>query len=139
VARRALRRAVDERSGEDLMSYLRLIGAALLLAAFAALPAVDAWAQDKKKKDDKPAQKTADSDKMPAGDFYGILKSTPGSDRNFTIEVEQVRLVPAAGGARPPRTNPNTALGRVLQLQAQVAAAQNQYVAAKTVQAPTRR
>src|SRR4051794_35030627 len=118
------------------MKYLRLIGAALLLAAIVALPAADLWAQDKKK-DDKPAPKSADSDKMPAGEFYGILKSTPGSDRTFTIEVEQVRLVPGGGGggARPPRANPNTALGRVLQLQAQVAQAQNQYATAKTVQA----
>ena len=91
----------------------RFIGAALLTAAVLALPwhaSNPASAQDKKKKDAVKAD-TVDSDKFPAGEQIGILKTTPGSDRMFNLECQQERLVPTGkvggnpngGNPRPPR------------------------------------
>ena len=75
----------------------RFIGAALLTAAVLALPwhaSNPASAQDKKKKDAAVKADTVDSDKFPAGEQIGILKTTPGSDRMFNLECQQERLVP---------------------------------------------
>ncbi len=64
------------------------------------LPVEDAHGQAKKKPGAPPAT-TADSDKLAPGEFMGLLKSIPGSDREFTVELESSRLVPNGGGGRP--------------------------------------
>lgn len=115
------------------MSYHRLIGAAFLLTAFIALPCLDAWAQDKKKGKAPPT--VADSAKLPAGEYVGILKSTPGTDRMFSIEVEQVRLVATGKGGAPTRGGGNQGINRVMQLQNQMGQAQRQLAMARTPQA----
>ena len=87
----------------------RLLGAGLLLAAIFALPAVELHAQ-KKKKGAAPVAAAGDSAKLPAGEYVGYLKTTPGSERGFTLEIEQVKLVPNAkgkGGAGKGRGKPN--------------------------------
>jgi hypothetical protein len=60
---------------------LRTLGAGLVLALLIALPLL---ADDK-----KPA---LDSDKLTPGEFAGKLKTTPGSDRSFTVTVEYSHL-----------------------------------------------
>jgi hypothetical protein len=80
----------------------RLIGVSLLLAAFVALPAMEVHGQGKKKKDQV---KTSDSDKLSSGDFTGTLKSVPGTDRMFTLEVETKQLVPTGRVGRGSRGN----------------------------------
>jgi hypothetical protein len=57
------------------------LGAGLFLASLLALPIL---ADDKKT--------PVDSDKLTPGDFTGKLKSTPGSDRSFTLTVEYQHL-----------------------------------------------
>lgn len=37
---------------------------------------------------------TVDSDKLPGSEYTGLLKSPPGTDRTFSLEVEQDKLVP---------------------------------------------
>ncbi|MBY0232311.1 MAG: hypothetical protein K2W96_23790, partial [Gemmataceae bacterium] len=73
----------------------RILGTGLLLAAFVAFPAADAFAQKDKKKE-KPAEVAppTDSDKLKASEFAGTLKTVPGTDRTFTMDVEHVTLVP---------------------------------------------
>jgi hypothetical protein len=122
----------------------RFIGAALLTAAVLALPwhvSNPALAQDKKK--DAVKADTIDSDKFPAGEQVGILKTTPGSDRMFNLECQQDRLVPTgkvAGNPNAPTPRmraPNmnrvnsaqqkivTAMQHGQQAQAQLASAKN--------------
>jgi hypothetical protein len=59
----------------------RTLGAGLVLALLLALPLL---ADDKKT--------PVDSEKLTPGDFTGKLKSTPGSDRSFTLTVEYSHL-----------------------------------------------
>jgi hypothetical protein len=109
----------------------RLLGAGLLLGVLLALPAGDLLAQNKKKADPKKDAPPADSDKLAAGDFAGALKSVPGTDRLFTLEVQQVTLVPT--GARV-TVQPTGNAGRVLRIQNQMVSAQRQALRARTVQ-----
>jgi hypothetical protein len=115
------------------MRYQRLIGTALLTAAFVALPSMEAWGQKDKKKEDGPAPGGAtDSEKIPAGEYVGVLKTTPGSDRTFTVEIETTRLVPTGkgGGGKG-----GGGAQRALQIQAQLQQAEVQMAAARTPQA----
>src|SRR5262245_21594449 len=66
----------------------RLFGVSLLGGLLVIVPAPDAQAQ-KKPDGKKPLDKPADAEKLTGGEFVGILKSTPGSDRMFTVEVEK--------------------------------------------------
>lgn len=75
----------------------RLIGTGLLIAVIFGLPIADAYSQAKKKADPKAPTTIIDSAKLGAGEFIGLLKSTPGADRVFTLEVE----VPQAAGGTP--------------------------------------
>ncbi len=70
----------------------RRFGALALMAAFVCLPAVDAWAQKDKKKD--ALSDKADSSKLKAGKYGGILKTSPNKDRFFDLEI------PVAGGKK---------------------------------------
>jgi hypothetical protein len=70
----------------------RLVGLALLAALAALLCHADISAQDKM----APAK---DSDGLAAGEYFGTIMVTPGSDRTFTVRLEQKNLVPTGGGA----------------------------------------
>jgi multidrug efflux pump subunit AcrA (membrane-fusion protein) len=75
------------------------------VVALAAWPSVEVFAQNKAK---KPTTKAPiDSDKLTAHEFIGTLKITPGSDRMFTVEVEQDQLVPTGRGSRNSGRNYN--------------------------------
>jgi hypothetical protein len=106
------------------MMIRRLIGAALMLAALAAFVGSEAQAQKKPKKD-KPAA-TLDSATLPVGDYSGILKSVPGTDRMYNVEIEQKIPVYKNGGRGSPAA-------RVNQLQNQINQAQAQALSARTV------
>jgi hypothetical protein len=115
----------------------RFIGAALLTAAVLALPwhvSNPASAQDKKKKDAVKAD-TVDSDKFPAGEQVGILKTTPGSDRMFNLECQQERLVPTGkvgGNPNAPTPRPRQPnMARVNAAQQKIQQAQVQFASAK--------
>lgn len=111
----------------------RLIGASLLLAAFIVLPGVEVYAQKKKKADDKPVSKTIDSGKLGVGEYFGTLKSVPGTDRVFLLETEAKQLVPTGkGGGGGGRGN------NIVQMQNQLAQAQRQLATATTPQARQR-
>lgn len=115
----------------------RLFGAAVLAAAIVGIPLGDAFAQKDKKKGDK-AEVAApiDAAKLGAGEFVGVLKSTPGTDRTFTLECEQTKLVPnkAGKGGGNPKGGGNNPANRVIQLQNQLQQAQTQYATARTAQ-----
>jgi hypothetical protein len=68
------------------------------VVALTAWPSVEVFAQNKAKKTTTKAP--IDSDKLTAHEFIGTLKITPGSDRMFTVEVEQDQLVPTGRGNR---------------------------------------
>jgi hypothetical protein len=67
------------------MRHPRIL-AAVLAAAVAALPGVEAWAQ-KGKKGPMPPSDKVDSSKLKAGKYAGVLKSAPNRDRAFTVEI----------------------------------------------------
>jgi hypothetical protein len=102
----------------------RLIGASLLLAAFILLPNLGAQAPNK-----KGTPITTDSDKLTSGEFTGILKSVPGSDRMFTLEVQTNQLIPTNRRIRGTAARSN----RLLSLQNQLNNAQGQLARAKSV------
>jgi hypothetical protein len=115
----------------------RLFGASLLLAAFVALEAPQAFGQkDTKGGDPKAGDTTIDSDKIAPGIYSGTMKSAPDTDRMFTLEVETTRIVPdgkpikPAGGAAVAG-----ALQNVLRQQTQLQQAQAQLATARTAQA----
>lgn len=105
------------------MNYPRLLGLGILTAALVLLPHNYVQGQGK-----KPAGPATDSDQLPPGEYVGMLKALPGSDRNFTIEIESARLVPS-GGQRG-GNNQNQLLRTQLQLQQ----AQAQMARARTPQ-----
>jgi hypothetical protein len=70
----------------------RVIGLSLLVAVGVMLCRADVVAQDK-----MAAPK--DSAGLAAGEYFGTMQSTPGSDRTFTLRLEQRTLVPAGGAA----------------------------------------
>src|SRR5262245_15313125 len=110
------------------------LAATSLLVAFLLVPSADLHAQkDKKKKMDAPEVKTIDSAKL-SGEFTGALKSTPGSDRIFTVTVETKKLVPTGKGGN---TKGNNTLNRIIQLQNQIANDQAQLQRARTAQQRT--
>src|SRR5262249_39521749 len=96
----------------------RLIGAALMLAAVVACLATEAQAQKKPKK-----AANLDSDTLPANSYSGTLKSVPGTDRMFNVEIEQKTPV-YKNGDRP--------AAPVNQLQNQINQAQPQALAARS-------
>jgi len=101
----------------------RLIGVSLLVAACIALSSAEVQAQKKKAANGQPAI-AVDSDKLTSGEYVGILRSVPGSDRKFNLEVQ----VPGAAVGNVGNAN------RIAQLQLQIQQAQLQYVAARTPQ-----
>src|SRR5262249_38751836 len=113
------------------------VGATLLLAAFVALPHIDLHAQNPKKNQGKVKElPSADSSKFGAGEFTGTLKSVPGSDRMFNLEIEQRRLV-ATGVKVVKAPNPvgkNSPASRALQAQNKLVQLQKQYVSTKNPQ-----
>jgi hypothetical protein len=117
------------------MRYRRLIGTAMLAAAFLALPSMEAWGQKDKKKDGPAAGAPKEGEDLPAGEYIGILKSTPGTDRSFTVDLETTRLVPTGKGGGRPGAGSGGGAQRVLQIQMQMQQAQAQAAAARTPQA----
>jgi len=101
----------------------RLMGAALLLAAFAAMPATEAYGQKKNKKNDpKPDAMAVDSATLPAGEYHGALKSVPGTDRVFNVDVETTYST-------------GNSAQRIAQLQLQIQQEQARLAAARTASA----
>jgi hypothetical protein len=108
----------------------RLVGRILLLIAILAVPSLDLHAQKDKKKKMDNKESAVDSSKL-TGEFVGILKSVPGSDRIFLLESETKRLV-YTGKGNPGRVNNN--VNRILQLQNRIAQDQRQLATAKSPQ-----
>jgi len=101
------------------MKPIQIVGGVFLVALFLLLSTEQAQGQAKKKPDPAAGIPT-DSDKLAPGEFVGLLKSVPGSDRHFTLEMESSRLVPSgAGGGRPGgvANQQNAALRAQMQLQ----------------------
>ncbi|MFM7149021.1 MAG: hypothetical protein ACKO23_04185 [Gemmataceae bacterium] len=78
-----------------------------------------AEAQDNKSKTDQLLP--LDSAKLPKGDYVGIIKSLPGQDRLFMLEVEIKTAAPSGSGVNPSQVG-------------QLAAAQQQIAAARSPQ-----
>ena len=86
----------------------RPLGAALLLAAFAVVTTSPvASGQGKKNKGGNSAP-SIDSAKLGPGEYVGILRSSPGTDRTFTIQMTQTRVVPVVRSLRSVQLRPNT-------------------------------
>jgi hypothetical protein len=96
----------------------RLLGASLLMAALVAVPIAEVHAQ-KKKGDDKPAAKPVDSAKLKAGEYAGTLKSVPGNDRVFLVELESTSVVPT-GVQRGNRFRPATVKTKTVTSKAEI-------------------
>jgi len=113
----------------------RLVGATLLLAAFVLVPGIDVHAQKTKPGKVKELP-NVDSSKLGAGEFTGTLKSVPGSDRLFNLEIEQRKLVPTGlKTVKAPNPTGKSSPGyRALQAQNKLAQLQKQYVSAKNPQ-----
>jgi hypothetical protein len=115
----------------------RLIALGLLAAVATVLCRDDVSAQDK-------MAPPKDSDNLAAGEYFGTMLVTPGSDRSFTLRLEQKNLVPTGGGkpaAVPvamPRWAPalNPLLAKVLGDQRNY---QNQVAAAARARTPAAR
>lgn len=75
--------------------FRRSVGLLLLAALTLVLAVPDAPAQKK----DAAGAKAIDSGKFAAGEYTGIVRSSPGDDRVFTIEIPSTQMV-ATGGAR---------------------------------------
>ncbi len=75
--------------------FRRSVGLLLLAALTLVLAAPEAPAQKK----DAGGAKAIDSGKFAAGEYTGIVRSSPGDDRVFTIEIPSTQMV-ATGGAR---------------------------------------
>jgi hypothetical protein len=111
--------------------YRRLMGATLLLG-LSVLPPLT-YAQDKAKK----APAAIDAETLVAKDYAGVLKSTPGTDRMFTVTIEEKKLVPLPGRrtgrvpSLPGYPGLNGALNKVVQLQKQYNKAASKYASAK--------
>jgi hypothetical protein len=103
------------------------LGTALLAGLFLILPAS---AQDRKK--DKKAPPTVDSDKLAAGEYTGKLKTTPGSDGEFTVEVEVPHLE-LKNPNQIPRSN-NNQLNNIYREQQRIVQLQGQLAASRTPQ-----
>jgi hypothetical protein len=69
----------------------RRLRAALLIAAFA----VVFVGQESLAQKENKAGKTIDSAKLGPGEYVGIIRATPGSDRLFTIEIQSTQMVPS--------------------------------------------
>ena len=117
------------------MKRARIVGGVLLTGLLFWLPVENAQGQAKKKPGAPPSGTMADSDKLAPGEFVGVIKSTPGSDREFVIELESSRLVPAGGGGggRRPGGAGNQQNG-ALRAQMQLQQAQAQMNNARTPQ-----
>jgi hypothetical protein len=119
----------------------RFVGVGLLLASFVLLATLDAFAQEEKK--DKPP--AIDSSSLVSNEHVGILKTVPGSDRLFTLEVQSVKYVPAKNPGRiSPRLlrnssvvarNYNNAVNNYAKVANQLGTAQAQAASAKTPRA----
>lgn len=107
------------------MRSRRVWGPCLLLVGFSLVLNGPALAQKKKPKDDAPAKPAVDSGKLAAGEYVGVLKSLPGTDRLFTLEFESKQLVATGKGG-----NGNNGL----QEQARLLRAQNQLAVAHSPQ-----
>src|SRR2546423_1760289 len=112
----------------------RLVGASLLLAMLVAVPTIDLYAQKDKKKADADADKPAvDSSKLKGGEFVGILKTVPGTDRVFILTNEIQKLVPN-GKANANALKNNNNASRVMNIQNQIANDQRVMNTARTPQ-----
>jgi hypothetical protein len=110
----------------------RLIGLGLLLALFALSASLNVLAQEEKKK--KGTTTEVDSADLKPGEYVGILKTVPGSDRVFSVEVQSTKYVPVKGKKISPRLlrsnsavarNYNNAANRVSRLSSQLVQAQS--------------
>lgn len=108
----------------------RLIGAGLLFASLACCLTQSQLLAQKKKRPDASSSKVIDSDKLTPGEFVGLLKAPPGSDRSFPLEISLPKLVPT--GSTAARGNSNT--NRILQYQLQLQQAQAQLISANNPQ-----
>ena len=119
----------------------RFVGVGLLLASFALLSTLNGYAQDPVKKG-KVTTSPLDSSNLTGDEYVGVLKSVPGSDRLFNLEVQTVKYVPIPGRRVSPRllngNGPgvrryNAAVNRILNLNTQITQAQAQAQRARTV------
>jgi len=104
----------------------RLVGTSLILLALFSLSSVEVQAQKDKKKVTDPTP-TVDSDKLSTGEFVGMVKSTPNTERNFTVTVETQKLVYTGKGG-----NTSGPTSRIITLQNKIAADQAAMLKAKT-------
>ena len=126
----------------------RFVGTGLLTAAILSLPLfLSPEASAQKKKAPEPAKKpdSIDSGKFAPGEFFGVLKETPGTDRMFLLECQQDRLVPTGGGGFNPANVPTGVPApnlawvqqtqqRIIQAQQHIKQAQSKLSSAKTAQ-----
>src|SRR5262245_5688706 len=80
----------------------RSLAAVVLLAALSFILAAPEAQAQKNKGGAKTQQ--VDSAKLGAGEYVGILRATPGTDRMFTIEMSNQQLVATGGLKRVGRT-----------------------------------
>jgi hypothetical protein len=117
----------------------RLVGVGLLLAALILYFSPSGYAQK-----DRTAPDGVDSSKLASGEYVGLLKTVPGSDRLFSLEVQTVKYVPSGrnygrlprltGNTGPVRTY-NNSVNRLVKLQNQLVQANQKYNSAKTLKA----
>jgi len=120
----------------------RIVGMGLLLAAFVLMSSFEGFAQDPKK--DKKNTMPVDSAKLDSGEFVGVLKTVPGSDRLFTMEVQTVKYVTVPGRKLPRSFSPrllrgtgntarsyNNAVNNLVKLNQNIATAQAQMASAR--------
>jgi hypothetical protein len=117
-------------SQEFVMPNRRTLGASLLLTALTVLPSAGVYAQKKNKDAPRKGDLPVDSSKLSQGEFIGVLKKVPGTERLFTLETETKRLVATGRGVRVGAGNSD--VYRVLQLQNQLQQAQNRVNLART-------
>jgi hypothetical protein len=106
----------------------RLISLSLLVGVCIALPSLEVHAQKKKGNAQGAPAVALDSDKLGVREIVGTLRSVPGSDRKFNLEVQ----VPAGTGAGYGGKGGNA--NRIAQLQVQLEQAQLQLLTARTSQ-----
>jgi hypothetical protein len=109
----------------------RPFGASLLLATFVlVLPSTEAYGQKKRNMNIPGASGPAlDSGTMAAGEYVGYIKTIPGTDRVFSIEIDSPQLV-AAKGTKGAQGN----VAQILKQQKQLLVAEEKLLSATTPQ-----
>lgn len=108
---------------------VRVLGTGLLTLAMVGLAALDIHAQEKKAA--IAAESIIDSAKLKPGDFAGYLKTVPGPDRKFILEIDTG--IPVAGAAPRPNYN-NSAQTQMIRARQQIQQAQMRMQQARTPQ-----